>query len=420
MNFNIPFIVFNSVWIAAGFSVAPRAYSQNPLAGSNMGGAGSEASSPTGVAPKAMVVLQAKLRVRLDALEERARRIVGQQINDGRFLLYVKADVSSEKFLAFVKTNNSSTRLTTLPVTIGATEKQKLIADSLSSDEVALLAGPLSVTITFDNEIPDAQINALKDAVVDALEISGRKGDTVTVRKAPLTPQSTSTKLEKLNTKISESSKDIDKLRYEISTANQRVAQVEAERTKLQADLRSVQEKLENNERLLSEEKDKNRRMEEDLSIYKTPMGEIKKLIKGLELPLTVLPIALLLFVFAAVGFFIYMRFQGAKTSKFMQAAEVMAQALAKAGRSAGGNNMTLDAARAEMTRLVAQQNDESVRNTPAVAAQALLSGEELASAQREVRDAWASLKKYPYLTRSELREWLEAGGPQREAAASL
>jgi flagellar motor switch protein FliG len=50
---------------------------------------------------------------------------------------------------------------------------------------------------------------------------------------------------------------------------------------------------------------------------------------------------------------------------------------------------------------------------------QALL-GEELASAKQKALDAWADLKKYPYLTYAELREWLVGGGVQTQRFIAL
>jgi flagellar motor switch protein FliG len=358
------------------------------------------------ISREALAVLQPKLRARLDTLEERARKIVGQQLTDGRFLLYIKGELSAQKFLTLVKSKGGNTQLTTLPVSLSAGEKQKLVAENLSADDVALIAGPITVTITFDTDIPNGQATALKEAVGEALEISARDGDAIVIKKAPITAPSTTTKLEMLNTKISEGNKDLEKLRYEMNLAQQKLSQVEAERLKLQDDLKDAQEK--------------NKRMQEDLSIYKTPLGDIKKLIKGLELPLTILPIAFLLFVFVAIGFFLYLRFQGTKTTKLMQAADIMAQAFAKAGRTSGSaGSLTLDAARAEMTKLIANQNDDAARIAGGAIPQALLS-EEVASAKQESLDAWNDLKKYPYLTLTELREWLVGGGPQTQRFIAL
>ncbi len=357
------------------------------------------------IAPEALGVLNPKLRQRLDSLEDRARKIVGQQLSDGRFLLFVKSEVNREKFLDLVNKKAGTTRLTTLPMTLSAAEKQKLVAETLSVQDVALISGPVSITITFDSEIPDGQTKALRDAVADALEISTQRGDSVIVKKAPI--------MASVNTKMAEGAKDLEKLRFEVSAAQQKLAQLENERMKLNSDLESANS-------IVREEREKIRKLEDDLSIYKTPLGEVKKLIKGLELPLTILPIAVLLFVFAAAGFFVYLRFQGAKTNKLMQAADVMAQAFAKAGRQGGaGAGLTLDAARAEMTKLIASQNDDASRNSPNMLPQALLS-EEIASTKQEALDAWADLKKYPYLTFTELREWLVGGGAQTQRFMAL
>jgi flagellar motor switch protein FliG len=371
------------------------------------------------LAPEANAVLQPKLRARLESLEDRARKVVGQQLSDGRFLLNIKGQVSADKFLRMAQSKLRNTRLTTLPVNITANEKQKLVAEGLSIEEVALVSGPISISLTFDTDVPNAQADALKEAVSEAIGIDPAKGDTIIIKKAPLTAPGTNTKIETLNTKIAEGSKDVEKLRHEISLAQQKISQVEAERLKLQTDLKTAQDKISASDELLKEEKEKTKRMEEDLSIYKTPLGEVKKLIKGLELPLTILPIALLLFIFVAVGFFIYLRFQGTKTGKMMQAAEVMAQAFAKAGRSNSPQGLTLDAARSEFAKLTANQNEEASRQLPGQVHQALL-GEELATARQEALDAWVDLKKYPYLTFAQLREWLVGRGSQTQRFIAL
>lgn len=359
------------------------------------------------LAPETLAILQPKLRVWVETLEERARKVMGQQLADGRFLLYVKTDVSPEKFASLVSGKQKNFQLTTLPMELSTAEKEKIVAESLTAEQVTLIAGAVTVTLTFNNDVPDAQAAALQDAITNALGLNKGRGDAVVVKKASLSAS------------FSEVTKDVEKLRYEVSLAQQKAAQAEAERTKLQVDLRMAQDKAAAADERVKDEKDKNKRMEEDLSVYKTPLGDVKKLIKGLELPLTVLPIAFLLFVFAAVGFFVYLRFQGAKTNKLMQAADVMAQAFAKANRGGGSGGLTLDAARTEFAKLTAGQNHEAANALPGTLPQALL-GEELASAKQKAMDAWNDLKKYPYLTYAELREWLVGGGPQTQRFIAL
>jgi hypothetical protein len=368
---------------------------------------------------------------------------VGQQLADGRFLLVVNAQVSEARFLALQKKNAKSTAFTTLPIQLSSEELQVALAQEITAAEIPLVVGALKVLLTFDNDVPEEQVNAITDAVKRAVVLDPERGDTVEVKKAPLqSPSATKKKeVESLNTKVLEGSKDVEKLRFDVSSAQQRttetqqrvaeamakVTQVEAEKLKLQTDLRAAEaraaaekDKAAAAKTALDEETATRRRLEEDLSIYKTPMGDIKKIVKGLELPLTVLPVALLLFVFAAAAFFIYLRFQGAKTSKFMEAAEAMAQALVKAGRGPSGGasqGMTLDAARNDLGRMLASQTEEASKASHVP--QNML-GEELASTRKEALEAWDALREYPYLTFAELREWLWSGGTPAGRLVSL
>lgn len=359
------------------------------------------------LAPETMAILQPKLRAWIETLEERARKVMGQQLADGRFLLYVKADVSAAKFASLMNGKQKSFQLTTLPVELSAAEKEKIVAESLTVEQVTLIVSALKVTLTFNTDVPDAQAKALQDAITNALSLNKERGDAVVVKKASLSAS------------FSEVTKDVEKLRYEVSLAQQKAAEAQAAKTKLEAELRASQEKASAADERIKEEKEKVKRMEEDLSIYKTPLGDIKKIIKGLEVPLTVLPIAVLLFVFSTVGFFVYLRFQGAKTNKLMQAADVMAQAFAKANRASGPGGLTLDAARAEFAKLTASQNHEAANALASSVPHALL-GEELASAKQKAMDAWSDLKKHPYLTHAELREWLVGGGAQTQRFIAL
>jgi flagellar motor switch protein FliG len=354
------------------------------------------------ISPEAQTLLQPKVRSWLEILEDRSRRVMGQQLADGRFLLFIKATISPKKFAQYVDAKNQNTQLTSLPMTLSNEEKEKIVAENITVEQIALVLGPITVDLTFDKDVPDEQAKTLKEAITSAIGLNTNNGDRVLIKKAPLLASTTSNKLENLSTKLAEGSKDVEKLRYEITTAQQKISQ--------------LQEQLQSRDDQLKSAQEKNKNLEDDLSIYKTPLGEVKKIVKGLELPLTILPIALLMFVFVAAGFFLYLRFQGTKTNKLVQAADVMAQAIAKANRGANssGGGITLDAARAEFAKLTASQNEEAARTNSGQAPQALL-GEELASARQEALDAWTDLKKYPYLTFAELREWLVGGGGQTQ-----
>ena len=348
--------------------------------------------------PEVTTILQQKMVKYLENQEERAKRVLGQQLAEGRFILYIKSSLSQTKITELLNSKSQDTKLTSLPMSMSAKERLKLMAERLTVDQVPLFIGPLTVSLTFGSDVSNAQINSLKDATANGLGLDLKAGDTVEVKKADLLPQS--------------ATKDVDKLRHDTVIAEQKITQSESENKQLKNELSAARDKIASGEREKTEFEAKIRTLEEDLSIYKTPMGDIKKIIKGLELPLTVLPIALVFFVFCSLLFFLYLRLQGTKTAKFLEAADLLAQGMIRAGKGGANTSRVTDTPRSEIEK--ALQASENVGSGPGANGPLLL-GEEIITLKKEALEAWQDLSQYPYLTTSELREWIVAGGTQTQ-----
>ena len=357
-------------------------------------------NEPVVLTPEVNTILQQKMAKYLENQEERAKRVLGQQLSEGRFILYIKASISPEKISELLSSKSQDTKLTSLPMSMSAKERLKLMAERLTVDQVPLFIGPLTVSLTFGNDVSNGQINSLKEATANGLGLDLNAGDSVQVKKADLLPQS--------------GTKDVEKLRHDTVIAQQKITQSESENSQLKNDLVAAQEKIAKGERIITEFEAKIRVLEEDLSIYKTPMGDIKKIIKGLELPLTVLPIALVFFIFASFLFFLYLRLQGNKATKFLEAADLLAQGMARAGK----NNAIAGRSQKNEIEKVIQASENaglgSGSNSP------ILLGDEIVTLKNEALEAWKNLSQYPYLVTSELREWLVAGGAQTQKLVSV
>ena len=362
---------------------------------------------PVVLTPEVNTILQQKMAKYLENQEERAKRVLGQQLSEGRFILYIKASVSPGKISELLSTKSQDTKLTSLPMSMSAKERLKVMAERLTVDQVPLFIGPLTVSLTFGSDVSNGQIASLKEATANGLGLDLKAGDSVEVKKADLLPQS--------------ASKDVEKLRHDTVIAQQKITQSESENFKLQNsfqqlrnDLAAAQEKIAIGDREKAEFETKIRTLEEDLSIYKTPMGDIKKIVKGLELPLTVLPIALVFFIFASFLFFLYLRLQGTKATKFLEAADLLAQGMARAGKG-NANAGRSQKSEAEKT-LQASESAAQVNGSNGP----ILLGDEIVTLKNEALEAWKDLSQYSYLSTSELREWLVAGGAQTQKLVSV
>lgn len=241
-----------------------------------------KASDSVVLTPEVRTILEQKMSKYLENQEERAKRVLGQQLSEGRFILYIRASISQRKISALLNSKSQDTKLTSLPMSMSAKERLKLMAEKLTVEQVPLFIGPLTVSLTFGNDVSDAQINSLKEATANGLGLNSKRGDSVQVKKAELIPQS--------------AIKDVDKLRHETVIAQQKITQSESENFKLlssfqqlknelaaaqdkvadaQEKMLSVQEKAAKVEKEKSDLEAKIRSLEEDLSVYKTPMGEI-------------------------------------------------------------------------------------------------------------------------------------------------
>jgi hypothetical protein len=69
-------------------------------------------------------------------------------------------------------------------------------------------------------------------------------------------------------------------------------------------------------------------RLREDLSIYQTPLGELKKTIRGLELPLSILPLAVVALFLGVVAFFVIGLLGARRNAALQQGLERLGAAL--------------------------------------------------------------------------------------------
>ena len=367
-------------------------------------------NEPVVLTSEVNTILQQKMTKYLETQEDRAKRVLGLQLADGRFILYIKSSISQEKINELLNTKFQETKLTTLPMSMSAQEKLKVMAERLTVDQVPLFIGPLTVFLTFGNDVSESQISSLKEATANGLGLDLKGGDSFVVKKSDLIPQS--------------SNKDVDKLRHDSVIAQQKISQSESENLKLQStfqqlknELATAQEKVVKADQEKSELDAKIRSLEEDLSIYKTPMGDIKKIVKGLELPLTVLPIALVFFIFSSLLFFLYLRLQTTKATKFLEVADVLAQGMIRAGKAGANNSPKQNSQKSEMDK-VQQASESSVAGSGTSGP--ILLGDEIVALKMEALEAWSDLSQYPFLTTSELREWLVAGGSQLQKFISV
>jgi len=374
------------------------------------------AENPSSLAPSAneitiMNKIQPVVQQYQEKLEERVRKVLGKQIEDARFILYVNIAVDQPKLLRYVRGNveNSKISLLTLPQDITSDERANILIDKLTPELLAGFVKSIKVGLTVDNSISADQAESLKKVVTGLLDLKTARGDVVDVSKGSLVSSSVSEQLDALNKQLIQAKADLLK-----AESQRQLTEVKAKEEQNNGDLKlqDYKQSLENREKELQDIKDKKEQAEKEIkkleqslndlkdqnSSVTAPLGDLRKTFRGLELPLTLLPIAF--FMLMIFGIFGYLFHRGAniRSKNLMEGLQSLAAAFQKSnqrgfsregdGPLGGGNgNKALDGGGPDPAEFLA--------------------GENVLELKEEAAKAWEGLSKSPYTLGCCLKDWL-------------
>jgi hypothetical protein len=242
------------------------------------------------------------LRDYQDRLEQRVRFVLAKHLEEGRFILYIKAQLDEAKLKNQI---SKKIPLLTLPKNVLEEDQKRLFFESLNKDTLQPYIKSILVQVTVDNSVNDTQSKLFQKIIYDVLDLNAKRGDKIQMSKAEFQKNPLETEMAQIKMSLQEANKAKqdyeDKIKKLESDSQNKLRELErsiqdkeTELQKTQAKADKTQDNITKLEKQVSENK-------EELSFYQPPLGEIKKMIKGLEIPLTFIPITFLLFLAAII-----------------------------------------------------------------------------------------------------------------------
>ena len=296
----------------------------------------------------------------------------------------------------------------------------KLTVDKeITSSQIATIRSQLSSAIGVNPKgIRILKSNLNPDAKMESFDKKLKDSET---EKRLLEKEKQSLSREKLSLELAKQGDDL-KSRLEIKRAIDEAARLQmqkqndeikskieiksaseaASRTELA--LRQEQVRANNLEKDLTAVRDQVKKLEEDLKNDNTGLGKIKRNLRGLELPATAIPLAIVGAIFLSIFFNFFFKTAQTRTEKISEGVRGIAEALSSAGKNMNKASSGAAGAQAEQLR------KQSLQQAPLSEVPSSQSHEEVRFLMEEASKLWAQCTKHKYAVFSELKEWLEMG----------
>ncbi|MEN9826416.1 MAG: hypothetical protein RI953_2161 [Pseudomonadota bacterium] len=383
--------------------------------------------------------LDAKIAEAEQFLEERLNKRL-DAVTDPPFLTTVKVDFPTSKLNSLRQSAGGNvSKLSRGALSKGISNDDALISllNALTPLEILANAQRVSVVVTLDQSFPKDSIADLKTTLQAYLRLNMKRGDKLDINQKDLTAGRSKSKVEKAEkeslqykSQIENLQRELEAIRRRETDAQREVSEAKRKEQDAQSQLRDALKATDDAKLKQREEQDKTNKAEEErrkLSAEidelkkqvadltqknkdltedtKTPIGKFKKLIAGLELPLTVVPAVLI----GLIGILVIVLIQTSrvKTASSDMSATMMqvSTAVAKIGESI-----------VQAAKVQGKQQGEAI-NVSAGGAGALQqqgmqssgdsTSEELIALEKEAQSLIAEMNQSRYPMLSVLKDWL-------------
>jgi flagellar motor switch protein FliG len=340
-------------------------------------------------------VLDLKIQGAEKELEERARRLLSSQL-DTPYSLYVKIDVDQERFSEKLKSFSYNNRLRTLPS--DAKSNASRYVRTLSVEDVFSLIKAVKVSLSVDKSISEGQVANVSKSISAALSLKPSRGDSVEIEKFDLASASLRSKQDAFNREqqsVSFQNKKLEMMLKEMELQNKALQAKGSEKNpagELTLELKKISDEI--------KEIRQNAQSQKIPEVtYEGPLAPIKKVLVGLELPVTLLLLGLLLTL-------VMLKVAGGqgKTAialkggleELGKSVQAMADTLAGAAKSASEANVSAN-----------QQTSAETKESRHVSETTGSESGSLEILQADAMKTWQLLSGMPYFLLSVLKDWL-------------
>jgi hypothetical protein len=345
-------------------------------------------------------------------LEERVRKILSSQL-DSPYSLFIKITIDENRYKQKLALIGSEGQLRTLPSGVG--EGVTRYVKSLSVEDVFSLIKSIKVSLTLDKSIPDDQEQGIKRTISAALNLNTSRGDVLETNRSDMVSASFKSKQEAFNREAQSASfqtKRMEIMLKELELQNKKISSKENDKTgesSLTMEIRRIAEDM----RVLRLETEKIAEKisekavapsiptstEPPTALTNGPLDKFKKLIAGLELPITLLPIGLILAL-------VLLKMAGGQS----QTAGALKSGLEELGKSVkamadilAGAAKTISAASDSSS----SHDKATAKETAAAALQGNSESGSLELLQADAINTWSKTIEMPYYLLSILKDWL-------------
>lgn len=382
--------------------------------------------------------LDAKVAEAEHYLEERLNKRL-EAVTDPPFLTTVKVEFPASKLNALRQSAGGNvSKLSRGALSKGISNDDALISllNALTPLEILANAQRVSVVVTLDQTFPKDSIADLKNTLQAYLRLNSKRGDKLDIGQKDLTAGRSKSKVERAEKESVQYKSQIENLQREIETIRRRESDAQRDVTEArrkeqdaQSQLRDALKSVEDAKGKQREEQDKAAKAEEErrkLSSQvdelkkqlaeanqknkdltddsKSPVGKFKKLIAGIELPLTIIPTVLI----ALIGILVIVLIQTSRvksassdmTNTMMQVSTAVAkigESIVQAAKVQGkqqGDAINVNAGGANAMQQSMQSSGDST-------------SEELIALEKEAQSLLAEMNQSRYPMLSVLKDWL-------------
>jgi hypothetical protein len=373
-------------------------------------------------------------------LEERAKKALNRDFLDGRYIVIVSVapDFAALKRAA---AKDGAVALSTLPTGVSRGKLEKLYIENIPAAAFKNYVKNLSVKITVDKSIRESQQKLAENLVRTALSLAPTARITVTTEdlentRATAAVVAVKEQMNQAKEQVSQAKEQVSQAKEQASEAKELARTIKEEKERLADEIRSlksttmaqdlslqqIRQENENLKAKIRSAEDLIKKKEEEMSVYQTPLGEVKKLIKGLELPLTILPLAVIGLVVVLIALAAMSSASKRRAGILKESVETISAALSKIGYKSGRSGSDMPR---ELSQMLEQKQAQSPPSAGAnfgagLAMSGGLAAEEALLLKRDAESAWTEIWKHSFCAKCELREWFSSGADGRARFLSL
>lgn len=362
--------------------------------------------------------LLAPKRQSLDSkLEDRARQILSAQLDTGTYLVTVSSTIDTQRIVTTaVQKKNMS--LKSLSKRMGPEDMVSAFAELQTPETLQTYVKKITIKLSLDKQVPAPVESLILQAMTESLGLNTTRGDEIKVSRSTLGNMTTT----KAQEKLSDLGSSLRRVQDEKQSLEIKIAGYETQKIQLQEQIRQAHTETDRLKQSTDAEilklndqitglKEQIKQLEDNALSETTFLGKVRRNIKGFEMLVTFVPVAVLMLIGLVMMTLLFVSSQGKRSRTMFDGLQILAGALQKAGIGGSSGLNALSSGKAQ----VAKENSSALDHNPGMVGEGAF---ELA--KQETEEAWTLYTQEPYPFLSVLKDWLAtADGATRFLAFS-